>query len=134
MKHHSTLILIGFLTLGGAFGCGAHDGNPGDAGNTDGTDTTATDGSGRAESLRHDPESYGRKGTSGERDYLRVVTPEPSAADSCCGGVETETDATVYVSPSGSDDAPGTHDEPVFTLARAIRLAADRGHSVVVRP
>jgi hypothetical protein len=97
VKHHSALILIGFLTVGAACGCGAHDGTATDAGGSDGTTTTA-------------------------HEY------QPSAS------TEGPAVATVYVSPSGSDEAAGTYDAPVLTLATAIRLAAERGHSVVVRP
>jgi hypothetical protein len=102
VKHHSALILIGFLTIGAACGCGAHDGTPTEAGNSEGTGTTETD--------------------RDARDYEPSLSTEGPAV------------ATVYVSPSGSDEAPGTHDAPVLTLVRAIRLAAERGHSVAVRP
>jgi hypothetical protein len=97
VKHHSALILIGFLTVGAACGCGAHDGTATEPGDSDATGTTAYE------------------------DQPSVSTEGPAAA-------------TVYVSPSGSDEAAGTHDAPVLTLARAIRLAAERGHSVVVKP
>jgi hypothetical protein len=102
MKHRSALILIGFLTIGAACGCGPHDGSPTEAVRNDGTATAETDGDARD----HQPLPF---------------TGGPAAS-------------TVYVSPSGSDEAAGTHNAPVLTLARAIRLAAERGHSVAVRP
>ena len=134
MKNHGSVILIGFLTIGAACGCGAHEGSPSEAGSNDGTGTAAGLDSGRSGSLRTAPSSYDHHSARDRRDYRGTAAPRGPATDSCCGGVEAEMDATVYVSPIGSDDAAGTHDAPVLTLAHAIRLAADRGHSVAVRP
>jgi hypothetical protein len=132
VKHHSALILIGFLALGAASGCGAHDGAPDVTGGGDGT-VIDTGDSARSETLAPDPKSYRRKTSRGTRGYQRSTDYEGRSVDSCCD-VETELDRTVYVSPRGSDGAPGTQDAPVLTLARAIRLAAERGYSVYVAP
>jgi hypothetical protein len=139
VKHRSALILTGFLALGAACGCSAHEGapdeTPGGKGNVIDTGDTgdSTGDSERAETLGPDPKSYRRRTSRGTRGYQRSTDYEGRSLEACCD-VETERDRTVYVSPSGSDDAPGTQDEPVLTLARAIRLAAERGYTVHVTP
>jgi len=135
VKHHSALILIGFLALGPVTGCGSNDGAPNEPGEPNGN-VIDTGDSGRAETLAPDPNSYRRSSSRGTRDYSRSVPSEPRFVDSPRDSVEAEPeiDPTVYVSPTGSDDAAGTHDAPVLTLGRAIRLAAERGHSVYVKP
>ncbi|WP_158606851.1 right-handed parallel beta-helix repeat-containing protein [Paenibacillus ginsengarvi] len=45
-------------------------------------------------------------------------------------GTSTETGATYYVSPTGSDMNPGTEDKPWRTMARAAQLA-QRGNTVI---
>ena len=70
----------------------------------------------------------------GTRGYSGADSSDVDVVDSCCDHVEVKTDATVHVSPRGDDDAAGTPNAPVLTLARAIRLAAERGHSVYVSP
>ena len=52
----------------------------------------------------------------------------------CDCPADVETDETVFVSPEGADDAAGTPAAPVLTLSRAIRLAAERGHTIYVCP
>jgi len=76
-----------------------------------------------------------------------TATPEPSPAcvpkpgpdlpddtfeDSNCDGIDGDRTAAVFVSPSGSDDSPGTLEAPVRTLARAVTLAAASGKYVLV--
>ena len=134
MKHHTALILIGFLSIAAVSGCGAHDGAPDQTVADEGT-VVDTGNSGGPETLRTVVSDYRTKVDRSHRAY-RPSDDDGAYTRSCCDAVEVEAeiDATVYVSPSGSDDALGTHDAPVLSLTRAIRLAAERGYSVRVRP
>jgi hypothetical protein len=137
VKHHSALILIGFLALGAACGCGSPDGAYPEPGGDEGAEGTAKE-SGRTENIGPDPRSYRRRTSRGTRAYLPGNATDHSytgVLDSSCNCPDDrEAYRTVFVSPTGADDAPGTADAPVLSLDRAIRLAAERGYSVYVCP
>lgn len=58
--------------------------------------------------------------------------PDEDFLDTNCDGIDGDAGRAVFVSNEGFDDAPGTRDEPVQTLGRAIQLAAEDGRDVYV--
>ena len=121
------------LAIGATYGCGADDGEATEPGGTDGT---ASEG-GRPESSDAKAGVYSREapdGAQGNRAYRGPIHKNWGSGDWSCDAVEGDSYPIVFVSPKGADDSPGTPKGPVLTLARALRLATERGHSVYVCP
>lgn len=117
---------LGLISCGAVmWACGSSDSNKkardadgGAGGETSSSDAGATDGG--------SPDGAGAEGGTGASD-----AGAPSQIDAGeGGGGSVPAGVDLYVSPTGSDEAPGTEAEPFLTIAHAAELAkaADRIH------
>jgi hypothetical protein len=110
-------ILMVSMAIAATCACSAHDGETTAPSGTDGT------------------ASESGAGARDDRMYVGPFPKEWASIDWSCNAPEgAKFHPIVFVSPNGDDDAPGTANAPVLTIARALRLAEQRGHSVYVCP
>jgi hypothetical protein len=106
--------------VGGASGAGNHGGSSGDAGTTNGGSSGTAGGAGAMNG------GAGEGGEAGGGGTPCDTTKNPTT-EACLVG----DDYSVFVAPTGKDNAAGTKGAPVATLSKAIELAAG-GKFVVV--
>ncbi len=56
---------------------------------------------------------------------------DPDGRDTNCDGADGDIERAIFVSPTGDDEAEGTPEAPVATIARGLELAADRDYVLV---
>jgi hypothetical protein len=61
---------------------------------------------------------------------IGVDDPDDTFTDSNCDGIDGDESKAIFVAPSGTDSGPGTRQQPVRSIGKAIELAGTAGKAV----